>query len=155
MIAIVIAIFFDRDLDNPALNGSKIWALLADETMDRQTREILVLVCRYTYHEKGQIVIREDPFAIVDAFEKARAQNQSERNELKLDGKTLGHVILSQLRKATLDTSICVGQGYDGAATMAGVANGVAAEIMKTVWRFAMKREWATWLSPRNETVLN
>ena len=113
-------------------NGSKIWALLADETTDRQTREILVLVCRYTYHEKGQIVIREDPFAIVDAFEKARTQNQSERNELKLDGKTLGHVILSQLRKATLDTSICVGQGYDGAATMAGVANGVAAEIKKT-----------------------
>ena len=46
--------------------------------------------------------------------------------------ENLGHVILSQLRKATLDTSFCVRQGYDAAATMAGVANGLNAEIKKS-----------------------
>ncbi len=50
---------------------AKVWTLLGDESTDRQTRELLVLDLRYIDKENEMYVVREDPFAVVDAYDRA------------------------------------------------------------------------------------
>jgi hypothetical protein len=118
-------------------NKATVWCLLADESTDRQTRELMVIVCRYVCKTEQGYVIREDPFAVVDAFQTlSRLAGDEESDdgrsiEEKLDGKSLGKLLLSEVRKSNLDLSKCVGQGYDKAASMASLTNGAAAEVKR------------------------
>ena len=116
------------------VNAAGKWCLLGDESPDRQKRELMVLAARYIDFEDGCFVLKEDPFAVVDAYNSARnisSDPEGSTAEMKLDAKTLSKVILQEIASANLQIDNCVAQGYDGASTMSGVNNGVAAEILK------------------------
>lgn len=110
------------------VNSAEFWSILVDESTDRQTREQMVVVARYVKcNADGNYVVQEDPFAVVDAFERTTdVSSPVDGNEVKLDGVTLGKIILSEMNKATLDVKRCVGQGYDGAAALSSMVSGAA-----------------------------
>lgn len=110
------------------VNSADFWSILVDESTDRQTREQMVIVARYVkYNADGNYVVQEDPFAVVDAFERTTdILNPVDMDEVKLDGVTLGKIIMAEINKATLDVKRCVGQGYDGAAALSSMVSGAA-----------------------------
>lgn len=117
------------------VNSADYWSLLVDESTDRQTREQMVIVARYVKRNSdGSYIVREDPFAVVDVFERAtNVLNPTDGNkEIKLNGVTLGEIILSEIDKATLDVKRCVGQGYDGATALSSMVSGAAAKVKES-----------------------
>ncbi|KAK2723692.1 hypothetical protein QYM36_002136, partial [Artemia franciscana] len=120
------------------VNTARVWCLIADESTDRQTRELMVVACRYVYKSERGYVIREDPVAIFDAFQtlsglsEDEGTNTTQNFEEKLDGKSLGRLLLSEFTKSGLDMTKCVGQGYDKAASMSSLVNGAAGEIKQS-----------------------
>lgn len=103
---------------------------------DRQTREQMIIVARYVKcNADGSNVVREDPFSVVDVFERATniADSSGKNEEIKLNGVTLGKVILSEVGKAMLDMKRCVGHDYDGAATLSSMVSGAAATVKESV----------------------
>lgn len=116
---------------------AKMWTITADETTDRSSREQLVLVARYVDEIDKQFVVREDPACMIVVFEQIEKRTMSvefseSETEVKLSGANIGHLILTEIGKTTLDMAACIGQGYDKASTMAGEAVGAAA-IVKDV----------------------
>ncbi|KAK2719086.1 hypothetical protein QYM36_004796 [Artemia franciscana] len=109
------------------VNTARVWCLIADESTDRKTRELLVVACRYVYKSEKGYVIREDPVAIFDAFQtlsglsEDEGTNTSQNFEERLDGKSLGRLLLSEITKFGLDMTKCIGQGYDKAASMSSL----------------------------------
>lgn len=82
---------------------AKVWSILADETTDRQKREQMVFVCRYLWKNGNEYIIREDPFSIISALEEAEAVRLPEQaGEKKLDGQTLGRLIVAEISKSSL-----------------------------------------------------
>ncbi|KAK2723698.1 hypothetical protein QYM36_002141 [Artemia franciscana] len=120
------------------VNTARVWCLIADESTDRQTRELMVVACRYVYKSEKGYVIREDPVAIFDAFQtlsglsEDEGTNTTQNFEERLDGKSLGRLLLSEFTKSGLDMTKCVGQGYDKAASMSSFVNGAAGEIKQS-----------------------
>ncbi|KAK2710050.1 hypothetical protein QYM36_013650 [Artemia franciscana] len=51
------------------MNTARVWCLFADESTDRQTREVMVVACRNSYKLEKGYGIREDPVALFDAFQ--------------------------------------------------------------------------------------
>ncbi|KAK2718588.1 hypothetical protein QYM36_005803 [Artemia franciscana] len=119
------------------VNTARVWCLIADESTDRQTRELMVVACRYVYKSEKSYVIREDPVAIFDAFQTLSGLSEDEETnttqnfEERLDGKSLGRLLLSEITKSGLDMTKCVGQGYNKAASMSSLVNGAACEIKR------------------------
>ena len=54
------------------------------------------------------------------------------KKEIKLNGVTLGKIILSEVGKAMLNMKRCVGQGYDGAAALSSMVSGAAATVKES-----------------------
>ncbi|KAK2723699.1 hypothetical protein QYM36_002142 [Artemia franciscana] len=119
------------------VNTARVWCLIADESTDRQTRELMVVVCRYVYKSEKGYVIREDPVAIFNAFQtlsglsEDEGTNTTQNFEERLDSKSLGRLLLSEFTQSGLDMTKCVGQGYDKAASMSSLVNGAAGEIKR------------------------
>ena len=102
------------------INNASCFSLLADETMDISSTEQLSICVRYVdllIHngDSQTLVIREDFLGFIPIHD------QSAENLTK--------VILQRCEELGLDMSKCVGQGYDGAANMAGHISGVQSRI--------------------------
>ncbi|KAF0299721.1 repressor of the inhibitor of the protein kinase [Amphibalanus amphitrite] len=115
---------------------SGTWAIIADETTDRANREQMALVARYVADDSGVLIVREDPFALVDVFSVLRQpepsatdQSTSDQRELRMSGANLAKVISNTLGDLQFDTRHLVAQCYDGAAAMASSLKGVSAHI--------------------------
>lgn len=116
-------------------------------------RSQISLVIRYI----DRITIREDFVTFVDAFDEARLiQLRSYNNklsddeevnidsslktyesckkieEISITGKTLGQIVLNQLREMGLNLNKCVGIGTDGCSVMTSEVCGAVAEIIKS-----------------------
>ena len=103
--------------------AASFWSIIADETADRQKRELSAIVIRYAYVKEGKWVCVEDPVAVMDIIQRATAQDV--QGELRLTGSVIGSIFLSIDKELRLNLSRCVGQGYDGASVLA--SNGVGA----------------------------
>ena len=62
--------------------AASFWSIIADETTDRQKRELSAIVTRYAYVKEGQWVCVEDPVAVMDIVQRANAQDV--QGELRL-----------------------------------------------------------------------
>ncbi|GFQ84665.1 uncharacterized protein TNCT_411341 [Trichonephila clavata] len=96
--------------------NAECFSLLGDETMDVSGTEQLSLCIRYFDIPDLQApVLREDFVGFIPITD------QSSEN--------LANVILQRCDELNLDMTKCVGQGYDGAANMAGHLSGVQTRI--------------------------
>ena len=97
--------------------AASFWSIIADETTDRQKRELLAILIRYAYVKEGKWVCVEDPVAVMDIIQHATAQDV--QGELRLTGSVIGSIFPSIVKELGLNLSRCVGQGYDGASVLA------------------------------------
>lgn len=107
------------------------WSILADETMDRQRREQLVVVIRYVIEEENSWHCYEDPIAVLDVYADIKANEQKEDDEMQLTGRKIAEILLRTTTSLGLNLKNCVGQGYDGASAFAGQRSGVAKQILQ------------------------
>ena len=110
----------------------EIYAVLADETQDFATVEQLSLCLRYVSDGK----IHEDFICFLDLFVENfdidfSSLEEGEVIEPKMTGKKIGGTIVSTLGQLGLDIMCCVGQGYDGAASMSSCNIGAASVILE------------------------
>lgn len=96
------------------VNKSKYFSVIADETLDVSGTEQISLCLRYV---NSSYMLREDFVGFVPIYD--------------LSGKNIAATIIKECGKLGLDVANIVGQGYDGASSMAGKFNGVQAEIKK------------------------
>lgn len=128
---LVVAADLVRQQLEQRIRQANCWALIADETMDLQKREQLVIVIRYLSADAdGVLRQREDPVAMLDLVHDVGLDCEP-HNEKKLSGVAIAATILRQISKLNLDLSRCVAQCYDGASAMASERVGVAAQIHK------------------------
>ena len=128
---LVVAADLIREKIQKRIRQAGCWALIADETMDLQKREQLVVVIRYLSADEDSILRqREDPVAMLDLVRDV-ADDCEPLSEKKLSGVAIGDAILRQISKLDLDLSQCVAQCYDGASAMASERVGVAAQILQ------------------------
>ena len=92
-------------------------------------REQMVLVVRYVDEQDDELVIREDPIALLDVLATLRQSGSESEAEVKMSGEKLTKVLLEKTNNLQLDASKLVGQCYDGAASMASAKVGVAAGV--------------------------
>lgn len=97
------------------VNESEHFSILADETMDVSSKEQLTLNVRYVTFELRKPTLREDFLCFV----RVTSQKSEE----------LANVIVQTCEKLGLNLHKCIGQGYDGAANMAGHVSGVQVRI--------------------------
>ncbi|CAG9830277.1 unnamed protein product [Diabrotica balteata] len=97
------------------IQKSDCFAILADETMDISATEQLSICIRYVDYKNETPVIREDFVGFVPIY------SQSAEHITK--------VILEKCNNLNLNLNKCVGQGYDGVATMSGHLTGVQTRI--------------------------
>lgn len=93
------------------VNSAQGFSILADETSDISTTEQLSLCVRYVEVIDGQHFVKEDFLQ----FEQVTS----------VTGESLAKKIIEHFQKYGVDLNYVRGQGYDGAANMAGKYNGV------------------------------
>ena len=98
------------------IKTAKYFAIIADETSDSSHREQLCLCIRYV-DECTNVTLKED-------FEGFIGMDN-------VSAKSVSTQILALIKDLQLDIKNCVGQGYDGAATMSGHVSGVQVQIRK------------------------
>jgi len=90
------------------------WSLLADETMDRAKRELMVVVLRYvTASANAKIEIHEQPVYLFDALRTVTSATEETRptsGEVRLTGANIAALLKDRCQKLNLDLSKCVGQ---------------------------------------------
>ena len=72
--------------------AASFWLIIADETTDRQKRELLAILIRYAYVKEGKWVCVEDPVAVMDIIQRATAQDV--QGESRLSGSVIGSIFL-------------------------------------------------------------
>ena len=107
--------------------AASFWSIIADETSDRQKRELSAIVIRYAHVKQGKWVCVEDPVAVLDIIQRATAQDV--QGELRLIGSVIGSIFLSIVKELGLNLSRCVGQGYDGAFVLASDRVGASSKF--------------------------
>ena len=90
------------------------WSIIADETTDRQKRELSAIVIRYAYVKEGKWVCVEGSTGHNPVCDCTRCSG-----ELHLTGSVIGSIFLSIVKELGLNLSRCVGQGYDGTSEVA------------------------------------
>jgi len=95
------------------VNAAKCFSILADETADISGVEQVSLCVRY---------INSNTLKLTEEFLQFVPTND-------MTGKGIANLILENLQKFGINTQYLRGQGYDGAAAMAGKFNGVQAHI--------------------------
>ena len=112
------------------IKSAKFWAIVADETKDRHHREQLAVIARYVKMDSlRKWHCHEEPFAIVDIFALIKDLQPSKDDERCLSGNAIGEALLHIVKCLQLDLTKCIGQGYDGASSMAGQRAGAAARF--------------------------
>ena len=112
------------------IKSTRFWVIIADETTDRHKREQLAVVIRYVVpNDVGVWRCYEDTVAILDIVADIRSRVADD--EVRLSGVAIGETLLKIVATLGLDMTSCVGQGYDGASTMAGVRGGAAAIVLQ------------------------
>lgn len=117
------------------IKKSNFWAIIADETTDKSKREQMAVVIRYVMKdEHGHWHCREDPIAILDVFGEIKDETErlSTESEIRLSGENISSTLLRIVTSNSLSLEQCVGQGYDGATSMASERVGVAAHFKKS-----------------------
>lgn len=104
---------------------TKYWSMMFDETSDLSHKEQITLVVRYLWKD----AVREDFITFIDAYNAAADVNGKECKENKLSGKTLGEIVLTNVKELGLDLSYCVGIGTDGASVMTSEESGSVTKI--------------------------
>lgn len=100
-----------------SVKQAKYFTIMFDSTPDLSHVDQMSQILRYVYIDEGEVEVKE---SFVDFF--------------RLDGKTaqaLTDKILSKLQEDGLNLADCRGQGYDNAATMAGIHAGVKQRILQ------------------------
>ncbi|CAH1106969.1 unnamed protein product [Psylliodes chrysocephalus] len=97
------------------INKFGYFAILVDETMDVSGVEQMSFCVRYLSEENAKPIIREDFLSFVPVSDQS--------------AESLCNLVLEECRKMNLDMNKCVGQGYDGAANMAGHVSGLQTRI--------------------------
>jgi len=98
----------------------------------------MVVACRNSYKLEKGYGIREDPVAVFDAFQtllglaEDEKANTSWNFEQRLDGKSLGRLLLSEVTKSNLDMTKSVDQGYEKATSISSLVNGAPGEIKRS-----------------------
>ncbi|XP_060855245.1 zinc finger MYM-type protein 1-like [Metopolophium dirhodum] len=95
------------------INESNFFSIIADETADISGTEQFALCARY--YDKKNKNIREDFLKFIPVHD--------------VSGKSLANHIITELKKLNVDVNNLRGQGYNGAVSMSGRFNGVAALI--------------------------
>lgn len=93
------------------INAAQGFSILADETSDISNVEQLSLCVRYVDVIEGQHFVKEDFLQFQPVT--------------SMTGKSLAKNIIECLKSFGIDLNFLRGQGYDGAANMAGMYNGV------------------------------
>lgn len=96
--------------------AAKYFAIMFDSTPDVSHTDQMSEIIRYVSIKEGKVDIKE---SFIDFF--------------PLEGKTaeaVTNVIIAKLCEDGLDIQNCYGQGYDNAATMAGIHRGVQRRIL-------------------------
>ena len=81
--------------------AATFWSITADETADRQKRELSAIVKRYAYVKEGKWACVEDPVAVMDVIQRATAQDV--QGELRLTGSVIGSICLSIVKELGLN----------------------------------------------------
>nr|XP_033788676.1 zinc finger MYM-type protein 1-like [Geotrypetes seraphini] len=97
------------------IKKAKYFGILFDSTPDVSYTDQMCEVIRYVYIEDDNVEIKESFLGFFPISGKSAAE--------------LTEQILKQLDSDGLDINLCRGQGYDNAATMAGIHGGVQAKI--------------------------
>ena len=118
------------------VSSARIWAIMADETADRNKQELMVIVLRYVLvDDTGRCRIHESPILLLDVLKEIERMLTEKFGstdvELRSTGVNVGQVLLKKINELGLDKNALVGQGYDGAAYMSSEAVGAAAEVRK------------------------
>ncbi|XP_046851760.1 52 kDa repressor of the inhibitor of the protein kinase-like [Xenia sp. Carnegie-2017] len=93
----------------------KFFSVIADEASDSSYKEQMSLVLRFVDTDMN---IREEFISFLFC-------------KWRLSGAQLAKLLLEALKELTLSIDDCRGQGYDGAGSVAGCTNGLAAQILK------------------------
>ena len=107
--------------------------MIADETQDISTIEQLTICIRYINGKE----VREEFIGFVDLFKENFEmpmdfeEDEHEVVEPKMTGLKIGQTIVRKLKDIGLDIDQCVGQAYDGAASMSSSKIGAASVILK------------------------
>ena len=112
------------------VNSALCWTMLADETTDKARKELMAFCVRYVCTDsEGKSVVREEVVAIRDVIKHIRNRsNLKEFDEVKLSGENIGNTLLEVLAELEINTTSCVGQGYDadGSSVMSSERVGTA-----------------------------
>lgn len=104
-----------RDLVVYEVKKADGYSILADETADISGKEQLSTGVRFYDEKKG--LVREEFLGFSELF--------------GMDAKAISTAIDNCIQSWELDPDKCVGQGYDGCSSMAGVHNGVHKKLLK------------------------
>ena len=115
------------------VNSALCWTMLADETTDNARKELMAFCVRYVSTDnEGKSVLREEVVAIRDVIQHIRNRlNLKEFDEVKLSGENIGNTLLEVLAELGINTTSCVGQGYDGCSVMSSERVGTAFYVQK------------------------
>ncbi|XP_078380243.1 zinc finger MYM-type protein 1-like [Oculina patagonica] len=98
-------------------NAAQCFSLLADEATDSATIEQVSISVRYVHHkDTGDIQVKEEFLGFKEAPGRTTAA-------------VIADLLLNSLKEYKVNTNTLRGQGYDGAANMAGIRNGVQAKV--------------------------
>lgn len=98
------------------IKASNAYSILADESADISGKEQLSIGIRF--YDCKENNVREEYMGFVEIE--------------KMDAKTIAHEINKFITSLNIDVNKCVGQGYDGCATMAGKDGGVQKILRET-----------------------
>ena len=106
------------------IKESKFFTIIADEAADSSHKEQMALVLRFV---DKNMDVREEFIAFLQC-------------KWGLSGENLAKLLLDALNDLDLPIEDCRGQGYDGAGSVAGCVNGLAAHILRLKRRiFSMR----------------
>ena len=75
--------------------AATFWSIIANETTDRQQRELLAVVFRCIYEKNGKWLCAEDTVTVIDAFKLAGDDNKTDE-ELRLSyGVVIEQILLT------------------------------------------------------------
>lgn len=106
------------------IKQAKFYCVIIDETTDISHTSQLAICISYVHQNRR----REDFVEFIDVHDSC-FKEESPCHEPKVDGKTLGRLVLSKMEDLGLDLLNCVGIGTDGCAMMISEEIGVIAEI--------------------------
>lgn len=100
-------------------NKASCYTLLADECTDKSSKEQVAVCLPFLDSLKGKSILREKFLCFVEAE--------------STTGESISELLLEALDSAGVNIDKMRGQGYDGAANMSGMFNGVQARIKERV----------------------